>query len=89
MKKTRRAKITIERERVLVISNPRLLKKRCEFCGAEVNMFDIRQAALLTAVSQLEIFGRVRDGSLHFTETADGTLLICFESLRQNFFGRE
>jgi hypothetical protein len=87
MKKTIRAKITIERERLLVFTSRRPLEKRCDFCGAEVRMIDINQASALAAVTQREIFLRVENGSLHFAENADGVLLICLESLRQSFFG--
>jgi hypothetical protein len=87
MRKTRRAHITIERERLLIVSSRRSLKKRCELCGAEVRMIDVDQASALAAVTQREVFLRVENGSLHFAETADGVLLICLESLRQSFFG--
>jgi hypothetical protein len=87
MKKTKRANITIERERFLVISNRRPLEKWCDFCRAAVRMVDINQAAAIAAISQREIFRLVENGSLHFTENAEGALLICLESLRQNFFG--
>ena len=89
MKKTKRSKVTIEKERLLVISNPRLLEGYCQSCRAQVTMFGLKQAALLVAASQLEIFRRLENGSLHFVETPDGSLLICLTSLRQNFFGPE
>jgi hypothetical protein len=87
MKRTRRANITIEKERLLVINNRRSLEKWCEFCRAEVKMIDINQAAAIAVTSQLEIFRLVENCSLHFAETAEGALLICLESLSQNFFG--
>jgi hypothetical protein len=87
MKKTRRAHITIERERLLIVSSRRPLKKRCGLCGTEVRMIDIDEASALAAVTQREIFLRVENGSLHYAETSDGVLLICLESLRQSFFG--
>jgi len=86
MKKNVRAKITVEKERLLVISNPRMMAGKCELCQGEVTMLDIAQAARITNASQREIFRVIESGALHFAETQEGSLLICFESLRQNFF---
>ena len=49
----------------------------CELCAAEVKMLSPAQAAQTVKMSQREIFRRVEGGKLHFTETADGKLLIC------------
>lgn len=88
MKRTKRAKITIERERLLVIGNRRLLERRCEFCRADVKMIGLDQAAGIATISQREIFRLVENGLLHFAETAEGALLICLESLRQTSLAR-
>lgn len=84
MKKTRRAKITFETERSLVVIRRQSLERRCEFCGAEVEMIEIKTAAAIARTSQREIFRRVENGSLHFAETEAGNLLICLGSLLQN-----
>ncbi|MEW6129078.1 MAG: hypothetical protein AB1757_18715 [Acidobacteriota bacterium] len=89
MKKTRRAKITIEKERLWLISRRPSPGIRCQLCQVEVKMVDLQEAAAIAKASQRELFRRVENGSLHFAENADGTLLICLASLRQNFFGCE
>ena len=39
------------------------------------------EAALLAGLAARTIYRRVEGGSVHFTESADGTLLICADSI--------
>jgi len=77
MTKTRRMRITIQTERLLVMSHSRGLYSLCAACGDEVRMVTIDQAAILARVSSREIYREVEAGMLHFMETTDGSLLIC------------
>jgi hypothetical protein len=82
MKKTRRTKITVETERLLVISRRRgQAEGWCEACRAEVRLVGIEEAALVARLAQRAIFRRIEPGRLHFTETPGGALWICLESL--------
>lgn len=80
MKKTRR-KITIETERLLVISRKKGAEAWCEGCKAQRKMVEPRDAAAISGLSARAIFRRVEADQLHFTETPDGALLICLDSL--------
>jgi hypothetical protein len=82
MKKTRRMKVTVETERLLVISRRRgQLDGWCEACHAEVRVVGVEEAALVANLGQRAIFRWIESGRLHFTETPRGALLICLESL--------
>jgi hypothetical protein len=81
VKRTTRRKITVETERLLVVSSRQEAAAWCEQCGTEMKMVDPRAAAAISGLSARAIFRRVESGQLHFTETADGALLICLNSL--------
>jgi hypothetical protein len=89
MKRTRKTKITVERERLLVISRPRRqVVGWCKPCSAEVDMFALEEAAALTGLSQRALFRLLEAGGLHFTENDRGEVLICLNSLlKQNTKG--
>jgi hypothetical protein len=84
MTKTRRMSITIQTERLLVINRSRGLYSLCAACGDEVRMVTIDQAAVLARVTSREIYREVEAGMLHFIETTEGSLLICFNSLNDS-----
>ena len=55
----------------------------CETCEARVRMWTPETAARLAGVTARTIYRRAEDGRVHFTETADGALLICSGSLEK------
>ena len=78
----KRTEITIETDRLLVVNHRRRnLTAWCEACRMEVRMVTVDEAAARINVPSLAIYHRVETGGLHFTETSDGLLLICFNSL--------
>ena len=82
MKKTRRTRIVVETERLLVVRTRRAgVASWCAACGGDVQMVGLDEAAQVSARSQREIVRRVEAGRLHFTESARGRLLICLNSL--------
>jgi hypothetical protein len=81
MKRTRRRRITVETERLLVISRHNGVEGWCEGCSAQVRMVGPEEAAAVAGLSQRAIFRRIESHQLHFTETPDGTPLICLSSL--------
>ena len=84
MTTTRRMKITIETERLLVMRRGMSLFSFCASCGDEVRMVTIDQAAMLARLTAREIYREVEAGMLHFLETTDGSLLVCFRSLNDS-----
>ena len=82
MRREKRTEISIETHRVLVIS--RLRKSApvwCCSCRAQVNMVMPDEAAVLAGVSSRTIYRWIEAEKLHFTETPDGLLRICLNSL--------
>jgi hypothetical protein len=85
---TRRMRITIQTERLLVMSSSESLSSLCAACGEEARMVTIDQAARLARVNSREIYREVEAGMLHFMETTEGSLLICFNSLNGSNLNR-
>ena len=75
-----RTEITLELDRWVVVSRPR--KQRwCATCALEVEMISIDDAALRAQVNSRTIFQWAESGVVHSSETAEGLLLICPNSL--------
>lgn len=82
MKSRKRSVITIETHEVWVIRKPRQpTLSFCSTCGTGAQMLEPVEAARLMRVSLRTIFRWVEEGRLHFTETPDGGLFICLDSL--------
>ncbi len=81
MRSTRRMKITVERERLLLVSRHQEVESWCEECGDRVRMLRPEEAAAVAAVSDRTIFRQIESHRLHFTETSHGATLICMNSL--------
>ncbi len=80
-KKAKRiTRITLETERVLV-RGQRSLDVWCEVCGAQVQMVTLGEASRIAGVSELVVCRRVDARSFHSTETTDGRIFICLNSL--------
>jgi hypothetical protein len=80
----RKATITVQTERLLVISGSQsaVAQLWCTGCQAEVTMFGIDDASALAGLSDRAIFQLAEAGSIHFFETADGKAMFCVPSLR-------
>ena len=82
MKKTKTTEITFETDELFIIkSRDESTRIRCETCGALVEMVSIAKAASITHVNELAIYEQVKARLLHSTETPDGRVLICLNSL--------
>jgi len=78
----RKATITVETERLLVIRrSPRTVDRWCHACRAEVKMIGIDEAAAIARISQRAVFHLAETGEIHFMETAGGQALFCLSSL--------
>lgn len=70
--------ITIETsQRILIRKNRRRIFVWCQRCAAEMEMYLPDEAAKLCAISTRTIYRLIESGDLHFTETPDGSMLIC------------
>jgi hypothetical protein len=78
----RKAKITVETERLLVVSRShRVVERWCQECRARVRMIPLEEAAAVAGVSQRRLFNLAEGQEIHFMETADGQVLFCANSL--------
>lgn len=82
MKKTKTTEITVERDEIFVVrkaAGP--VGGWCEACGGEA-LFALPEAAAASAgVGVRLIYRLVETGKVHFTETPDGSVLVCQNSL--------
>ena len=83
MTKTRRMRITIQTERLLMMNRGRNEDSLCPSCSSQVRMVTVDQAASMSGVNSREIYRRIEAGKLHFIETSEGSLLLCFNSMNQ------
>ena len=82
--KKRSAHITVETDRVLVVSGSHaaVVSRWCEGCQREVTMFGVDQASAFSGLTDRAIFQLAETGAIHFVETAEGKALFCVASLR-------
>ena len=64
-----------------MVSGPRKVVGWCVTCGAEAEMVPVDEAAILRRVNSRTIFRWVEAEQAHASETANGLLLICLNSL--------
>lgn len=82
MRRWRRLKITVERERLLVLTRSQEVEQWCEECGAIVRMITSAEAAAVAEVDDRTIFRQIESRRLHFRETQSGAVLICLNSIQ-------
>jgi len=80
---SKRTEITIEIERRIVIRRIQANGEKtfCPFCCETAEMLTTDEAALIAKCGSRAIFGWCELGWLHFTETAEGLMLVCGNSL--------
>ena len=82
--KKRSAHITVETERVMVISGSHAaaVSLWCNACQRQVTMFGLDEASAFSGLSDRAIFRLAETGAIHFVETDEGKALFCVTSLR-------
>lgn len=80
MNRKRRVKITFENT-LLVVRRASQTLVWCPECAARTQMISPEEAATLKGVSTRTIYRWVEVEHPHFTETSEGSLLICPNSL--------
>lgn len=82
MRTKRRTEITLETDRFVVLSRrASLITSWCAQCDQRVRMITVDEASAIAGVSSRTIYRWADGESLHFTETSEGRLLICFQSI--------
>ena len=78
----KKATITVETERLLVITCSRSAVDRwCHECQANARMIGIDEAAVIAGISQRTVFHLAEAGEIHFMETTEGQALFCLNSI--------
>ncbi|MBD0325869.1 MAG: hypothetical protein ICV68_05525 [Pyrinomonadaceae bacterium] len=79
----RRTEITIKTDRLVILRHSRNIKRAawCDACAAPTQLLNVDEAATLARSTSRAIYRRVEAAQLHFTETSEGRLLICLNSL--------
>ena len=82
MRTTKRTEITIETKRLVVVTQRKVsVVSWCRQCCQPTKMITVDEAATVAGVSSRTIYRWADGETLHFTETPEGRLLICRESI--------
>ena len=82
MKRRKKTEIIVERDQVLVIRRLNSREPRwCEECGEQAQMVSVDDAASIAGLTARAVYRQVETGQIHFSETTDGLLLVCLNSL--------
>jgi hypothetical protein len=76
-----RTEITVETDRWVIVNRRRRIAW-CSTCSREVEMLNIDDAAIFAHVNSRTIFHWAESGLIHSSETREGLMLICPNSLR-------
>jgi hypothetical protein len=77
----KRTRITIETDSLLVVRGRKSLRAWCYQCGAEAEMIPLNDVGVVSNLPLAEVREWMDSAVLHHTKTADGTDLICLNSL--------
>lgn len=79
---TKRTEITIETDRIVVLSRRKVSAVSWfRECSQRTKMVTVEEAAAIAGVTSRTMYRWADAERLHFTETADGVLMICRASL--------
>lgn len=77
----KRVEVTIETERVLIVSRPGNTLQWCPGCRRWIVPLALDEAALVAGVTSRALFQWIEAGIVHSLETTSGLLRICLESI--------
>lgn len=78
---TKRTRISIETESLLVLRSRGPLRSWCPQCRAEVEMIALNEAGVVSNLPPGEVRAWIESADLHHTTTAEGAALICLNSM--------
>ena len=82
MRTTKRTEITIETERIFVLSRRKVsVVSWCHECGLRINMITVDEAAAMAGMSSRTVYRWIEAEKIHFIETCERRLLVCSRSL--------
>jgi hypothetical protein len=77
----RRTEITIEIDRVMVISQSSSQESWCNICGSNVSMGTVTQAAEMIHSTEEVVFKLTEAGMIHVATPTEAEMLVCLDSL--------
>jgi hypothetical protein len=77
----KRTRITIETDSLLVLRGRKPLWVWCPQCGAAAEMIPLNDVGVVSNLPPAEVQAWMESSDLHHTKTADGTDLICLNSM--------
>jgi hypothetical protein len=77
----KRTRITIETDSLLILRGRSSLRAWCSRCGAEAEMIALEETGVISNLERPELEEWLNSGELHRLQTAEGSTLICLNSL--------
>ncbi len=81
MTTSRKREITIEVEKIRVVSNLKKSKSNCETCAVETEFITLSNASEIFSISETTIAQMALERSLHLKLSAENEMLVCLPSL--------
>ena len=82
MKRRKTVESVAEKRQVVIINRPfGSPQQRCDKCTEPSGMITPDEAAAICRVSTRTVYRWLETGAIHFSEAAEGALLICLRSL--------
>jgi hypothetical protein len=83
----KRTRITIETDSLLVLRGRKSRRAWCSQCGAEAEMIPLDDVGVVSNLPSAEVQAWMESPDLHHTKTADGSALICLNSMLKRVRG--
>jgi hypothetical protein len=83
---SKRTQITVETSRVLIVRRMRSSRTWCRECAREVDAVRLDEVSALTGMTQQAFRECAETGKWHLSESSDGALLICLDSLMNSMY---
>jgi len=79
----KKKEITVETHQVTVIRRRSAHRAWCAACAQSVPMVSAEEAAALLGLTVRKVYRLVETDGLHFTETREGWLRLCLDSIQE------
>jgi hypothetical protein len=77
----KQTKITIETDSLLILRSRNSRRAWCPLCAAEGEMITLENAGVISNLDRPALEEWLNSGNLHRSQAADGSVLICLNSL--------
>jgi len=77
----KQTKITIETDSLLILRSRNSRREWCPLCAADGEMIALENAGVISNLDRPALEEWLNSGNLHRSQAADGSVLICLNSL--------